>query len=315
MTLVVKPPHPQLSNIRVIGCDGGDVFHILGDRMGEEGVCVRAGGIEQLFEAPIRILERTPVRMDGGILRAVKTAIMEPILTVSVSSQHVNESFNVVDGRFREAFSFELDPYYGSSSLARIEWETETCTRWIDVVLTEGSTYDVTLDPHVPGFYLWTIHMKAYVPFWRENDVVTPLNFTTNGTKQIPISNPTGVPMAPKWIGTRAQWTIPDNTWTGKKWARIPGGAHPTRAIKYPNLTPLNGGIVVDYGLSDVPVRDAYDRNIIGQMPVPGDYPKNLIPPFTQQQMLNITAANVPAGGATIQLRQPRMYRRPWGAT
>ena len=51
------------------------------------------------------------------------------------------------------------------------------------------------------------------------------------------LTNPTGVTMHQKWIGTRAQWRIPDNSWTGKRWKRTAGGLWPTRSILYPNLT------------------------------------------------------------------------------
>ncbi len=313
MTTCSSGTSPEVSNVRIVGCDGGDVFHIAGEDAGVEGVKLLKGGLQALWEAPIRVVERTPIKMDGGILRAVKTAIMEPVITVGISRKLVNETFGVVDGALREAFSFEKDPYYDQSTLARIEWETEDSTRWIEVVLTEGQSFDAELLPQHHGSWVWEIHLKNYDAYWREPDAVEPLTFSSAGTQSMPISNPTGVDMPPAWVGTRAQWTVADNTWSGKAWERVPGGSYPDRSLLYPNLTADNGGIKIDLDPSRLPVRDAFDRNLVGQMPVRGDYPKNLIPRFTQPTTVEVTAANVPVGGAMIQCRQPRRFRRAWG--
>lgn len=306
---------PTVSNIRLIGCDGGDIWHLHGDNAGAEGVQIAEGGLQDLWEAPIKVIERTPIRMDGGILRAVKTEIMELVLVLVISGRHINETFGVVDGDLREAFSFELDPWFEQSTLARLEWETESSTRWLDVVLTTGSKFEADLDPRARGHWLWEVHLKAYVPFWCEEDAGTDLavSFTAPATKTIEVANPTGVDMPQKWVCTPGQFRLPDNSWTGKRWARSPGGQYPSRTILYPNVTAAQGGLVVDYGNTDLPVRDALDTNLIAQMPVPGDYPKHIIPRFTQTQTLSVTAVQVPSGGASVMLRQPRRFRKPWG--
>ncbi|MCF8610068.1 hypothetical protein L5G28_07815 [Gordonia sp. HY285] len=308
-------PGGSTSNIRIIGCDDGEVHPIHGEDAGTTGATLKLGGLEDLYEAPIRTVERTPVRMDGAILRSVKTAVMEPVITVIVKGDQVNE-FGQVDGALREAFSFELDPYYPDSTLARIEWETGDSTRWLEVVLAEGSSYETEKVPHSDGEWEWEIHLKAYVPFWQEDDEVTSVEFTqaeSGTTKPITVSNPTGVDMAHKWSGTVATWKLPDNSWEGRSWDRKPGGLWPTRTVPYPDLTADNGGLIVDMDPMQLPVRDAYDTNLIGAMPVQGDFPKYLIPRFTQEQTLDVTATNVPAAGAAMTLRQPRRFRKPWG--
>ncbi|QAX92847.1 minor tail protein [Gordonia phage Mutzi] len=304
---------PEVSNIRIVGCDDGDIHPIHGEDAGTTGVKLLKGGFTDLFEAPVRVIERTPVKMDGGVLRAVKTAIMEPVLTVGISKKLVNETFGFIDSSIREAFSFELDPYYEHSKLARIEWETEESTRWIEVVLTAGQSFEAELMPQHHGSWIWEIHLKAYDPFWREEDDVTAVEFATPGTKPIAVSNPTGVDMAPTWVTTRGQVRLPDNTWSGRQWDRAPGGAYPTRTLLYPNITTPMGGLVATPEPGKVPVRDAFDHNLVGQMPVPGDFPKNLVPRFTQDQSLSVQAVQVPAGGMRVECRQPRRFRKPWG--
>lgn len=301
-----------ISNIRIIGADDGPVYHIHGDQSGDEGVELVEGGLEDLYEAEVRVIERTPVRMDGGVLRGVKTAIMEPVITLLVRGDHVSP-FGQVDGELREAFSHELDPYDEQSTLARIEWETKDSTRWLEVVLTPGSKHESKLVPQERGWWEWEVHLKAYTPFWMQDDDIVPLEFTEDGTKQIMVDNPTGVDMAHKWVGTQAQWTLPDNTWTGRRWERQPGGRFPDRTITYPNLTPAHGGIRIDHGDSELQVRDGYDHNLAGQMPVQGEAPRFLIPRFCQPVLIDVTAENVPPEGAMIQLRKPRRFRKPWG--
>ncbi len=305
---------PYKSNIRIVGCDGGQVWHIYGDKMGAEGVELLAGGLDALYEAPVRTVERTPVRMDGAVLRAVKTAVMEPVITVIVKGSHVNP-FRRVDGAFREAFDYELDPFFEESTWAQIVWETKESTRWIDVALTSGTTWDAEewTDPHRVGWWIVELHLKAYVPFWNEKPKKTAIEFPTTGTHEFVISNPTGVTMYQKWVGTRAQWRLPDNSWTGKRWKRTPGGLWPTRSILYPNLTAEEYGIKVDYDPMSLPVRDAFDHNLVARMPVSADYPLHAVPPFTPKTTVEVTATNVPGGGAMMQLIQPRRYRRPWG--
>lgn len=304
---------PETSNIRLVGCDGGRTYHLWGQSAGVEGVFIEQGGMEALVEAPITSLERKPTTMDGGVLRAVKTEIMEPVLQLVVSSQHVNESFGVVDGELREAFSHEKDPFYEQSTLARIEWETGSTVRWIEVVLAPGSTYEA-VDPHTRGsFWVWEVHLKAYDPFWREADDIIPVTFDAPGTKTIVVSNLTGLESQHKWTGTVAQWRLPDNSWAGRPWERQPGGMYPDRTILYPALTAANGGITVDYGPTDLPVRDVTNTNLAGQMPVPGDFPKHPLPRFCQEIELAVTAVQVPAEGAAMTLRMPRRSRKPWG--
>ncbi|AMS02868.1 minor tail protein [Gordonia phage Stultus] len=316
MTAACLPAGSPVSNIRLVGCDGGKTFHLYGDHAGDEGVELAWDGLEELYEPPIRVIERTPIRMDGGVLRAVKTAIMEPVVTLVIHGDHVNP-FSIVDGEIREALSFELDPYYEASTLARIEWETADSTRYIEVVLTAGTKYDVE---HVPGdhprrgWWVWELHLKAYMPFWQEDDVVVPVQFDSDGTKTAVISNPSGVDMEHKYVGTAATYTLPDNTWSGPPWKREPGGMFPNRTLTYPDIDPVeNVGITVDYSPGEIPVRDAFDHNMVAQMPSPGDYPKHPIPRFCQPVEIEVSATNVPPEGAVLMIHQVRRFRRAWG--
>ncbi|MFZ2488691.1 MAG: hypothetical protein WAZ19_11260 [Anaerolineae bacterium] len=304
---------PPRSNIRIIGCDGGQVWHVHGDHAGEEGVTLVEGGFGELIESKIRTLERVPVRMDGAILRAVKTETLTFTIELSVHEQWRNGAFGEIDGALREAFSFELDLWYPESTLARIEWTTsDDGPRWLDVVLS-SSSYELTIDPHRRGWWIWKVTLKAYDPYWTAAPVPVPLVFTEPGVKPIRISNPTGVPMHHLWSGTVAQWRLPDNSWQGRPWHRAPGGRHPDRKILYPALTTANGGLVVNYAPGELKVRDKHDTNLIATMPTPGDYPQHFLPPFTQEQTVYVEAVSVPPGGAAIKLIQPRRYRRPWG--
>ncbi|WP_298446064.1 hypothetical protein [Gordonia sp. (in: high G+C Gram-positive bacteria)] len=300
------------SNIRLIGADGAGIFHLHGDGAGEEGATLVEGGFGELIESNIKVLERTPVRMDGAILRAVKTEVLTFTIELSVNGRHVNQELLQVDGPLREALTFEVDRWDPDSRLARIEWETDDDLRWVEVVLSSMS-YEITIDPHRRGWWIWKVTLKAYEPFWKARAVPKGVVFTEPGIKQVEISNPSSLPMYHQFSGTVAQWRLPDNTWQGPRWKRAPGGRYPNRKILYPALTELNGGLVVDYTPGEIKVRDKADTNLIATMPTPGDYPQFCIPPFTQRQTIDIEAVQVPPGGAAIKLIQPRRYRRPWG--
>ena len=300
------------SNVRLVGADDGQVFHLLGDGAGTEGVEITDGGIDGLIEAQIVTQERRPVRMDGGVLRAVKTDVLEATIELVVSSQRVDESFEEVDGRLREALTFELDPWNPGSKLARIEWETKDDLRFLEIALASTS-YSVERIPQRRGFWLWTIRVRAYNPFWQAEPIVEPLVFEAPGSQTLTVQNPTGVPCFQRWSGTVAQWRLPDPSWQGPRWQRHPGGKAPARTVLYPDLTPVHGGIVVDYDPAELAVRDKHDTNLIAQMPTPGDAPLHCWPTHLQEQQLTVTAVKVPAGGAAIKLIQPLRYRRPWG--
>ena len=304
-------------NVYIVGADGGPTFHLLGAHAGEEGVMSPEGGLSGLWEAPIVTLERSPVRMDGAVLRAVKTQIMEITLTVWVSDKYVSTGmldpdFAVLDGEFREAFSFELDPYYPDSALARIVWDDVDSLRWVEVCLASANPkFEVV--PQNRGWWEVELKLKAYNPFWQEEPDIVPVTFSGTGSHTITVSNPGAVPGYLKYVGTRAQYQLPDNTWAGRKFEREPGGLYPARTLLYPPLGPSNGGIVVDYTPGRIPVRDGADTNLIAQMPVPGDYPKYPLPPHTQEVELTVQAVAVPTGSATLMVVQQRQFRRPWG--
>ena len=95
---------------------------------------------------------------------------------------------------------------------------------------------------------------------------------------------------------------------------RTPGGLlDSTRDIVMPTIGVIQGGATVDLDPEELPVRDAHGTNLQGQMPVPGRYFDYEIPPHTQPLELPVSVTNAPAGGAMVQLVQPRLWPLPIG--
>jgi hypothetical protein len=57
--------------------------------------------------------------------------------------------------------------------------------------------------------------------------------------------------------------------------------------------------------------RDANNTNLLGQLA--GKFFNYAIPPYTPQAGLPVSYTGAPAGGAMVQLVQPRRWSRPWG--
>jgi hypothetical protein len=111
-----------------------------------------------------------------------------------------------------------------------------------------------------------------------------------------------------KWVLTPATWTLPDFTWSGPKGART---ANTSRTVPGIAITTTNGGGVVDLDRQELMFRDANNTNLLAQLA--GKFFEYPIPPYTPLRFLPVAYSAAPSGGATVQLRQPRRWSRPWG--
>ncbi len=223
-------------------------------------------------------------------------------------------------GQFREAFDYREDDWDHDAKLARIQVISEKSDRSLDVQLYEHPDFNPNIDPVYRGHADPKLPLRAGQPMWYEPDVVTTWSTTsTSGSGEIIVSNPTDQVMYQKWILTRGSWTLPDKSWAGPKRHRVPGISKlngrddSNRTILMPTITAVHGGAVVDLDPMKLMVRDAHDTNLLGQMPVPGRYFEYAIPPYTPETPLPVSVTGAPAGGAMVQLVQPRLWSEPIG--
>lgn len=307
---------PQLT-VKIHGQDGS-FWPVHGDDEGTCGVWLGQDQVKGLHDAPVRTAWRSGAREAGGHMKGMWHDVRDISLGFHVTSQHGGDMEDI-ESRFRMAFDYREDAWDHDSKLARIEVATPNSVRSLDVQLYDTPDYDPGTDPLLVEYGNPILPLRAGQPFWYEDDEITHVFAQTAGPYEIEVENPTDLPMLQKWICTIADWVLPDVSWEGPPGARRPGISKLTgrddsqRAIIMPHLTALNGGATVDLDPMKLMVRDKHNTNLLGQMPVPGMFFEYVIPPYTQRQTLPLSVTNVPAGGAMVQLVQPRLWSRPYG--
>ncbi len=298
------------SNIRVVGTNGA-VLHVHGEDAGAEGFYLGKDQVKGIFDAPIKTVERSPARMDGGQLRKVKQEIRE----FSLGFHVMDPDGDYIDAAsaLSEAFVSAPDEYDDTFLPPRIEWETDRSgTRWLEFFLSEGEEFEPDVDPIGQNYGNLIAHCKAYMPFWQSPPDISTWKKTGSGSGSgtVTVWNPTPLPCYQQWVVTAGAWTLPDVSWRGAPTKRAPGGAYPTRSLALP---PDLGGGRVNLDPANLFLRDSSDTNAIARMPVPGQFFLHVIPPWTPPTQLPVSVTNAPSGGATVSLIMPRRWRKPWG--
>ncbi|OXM19351.1 hypothetical protein [Rhodococcus qingshengii] len=306
--------------INIHGTDGS-FWPVHGEDAGTEGVDLGVDQVKGLFDSPVRTSWVAANAESGGTMKGMWNDWRDLALGFHVSADRVaGGDQEDIDSRFRQAFDYRVDQWDHDAKLACIEVITENSTRFLDVQLYEQPDFDPGIDPLVVEYSNPIIPLRAGQPHYYEDDYVTKWSTgSSSGSGEIEVWNPTDQPMRHKWIGTRGDWILPDVSWEGPPGKRRPGVSKlsgrndANRSIVMPSIGALEGGFTVDLDPMKLMVRDAANTNLLGRMPVPGRFFEYVIPPKTQKQTLRVSVTNAPAGGAMIQLVQPRRWSRPIG--
>lgn len=306
--------------INVHGCDGS-FWPVHGEDAGAEGVALGQDQVKGLFSVPGRTFWKSTQRQIGGTMKALWYDPRDLLLGFHLSSRRASGvDQEELISRFRQAFDWREDQWDHDAQLARIEIIAPSgSTRLLKLQRYDKDDFDPGIDPLVVDHANILMPLRAGMPFYYEDPEITTLEFTADGAGEIEVENPTDQPMLHKWIVTRGDWTLPDVSWEGPAHNRRPGVSKATgrddrnRMILLPSITALEGGATVDLDAMSLMIRDAAGTNLLGRMPVPGRFFEYCIPPHTQRQTLPVSVANVPAGGAMVQLVQPRWWSDPIG--
>ncbi|MCD2096531.1 hypothetical protein [Rhodococcus rhodochrous] len=306
--------------INIHGQDGS-FWPVHGEDEGAEGVVLGQGQVKGLFPVPGRTFWKSTQRQTGGTMKGLWYDPRDLLLGFHISAQRVRGGDQEdIMSRFRQALDWREDQWDHDASLAKIEVIAPSGSqRWLDIQLYEMDDFNPDIDPLVTQHANRVFPLRAGMPFYYEEPEVTTLEFTSDGAGEIEVENPTDQPMLQKWIVTRGNWTLPDVSWEGPPYQRRPGVSKQTgrddrnRKIMLPPITTLEGGATVDLDAMSLMIRDAAGTNLLGRMPVPGRFFEYCIPPKTQRQTLPVSVTNVPAGGAMVQLVQPRWWSEPIG--
>lgn len=309
---------PKMMTIAIHGCDGS-LWRVHGDGAGTEEVWLGKEQVKGLFSAPVRTAWKAGARQSGSTMKGRWNDVRDLSLGFHVAATSGDQEDAI--SRFRQAFDYREDDWDHDARLAKIEVSTENSTRFLDVQLYEQPDFNPGVDPLAVGYGNPILPLRAAQPFWYEaEDIISSWSTgSTSGSGTVTFSNPTDTVMYQKWILTRGTWTLPDRSWSGPRRNRVPGISkltgldHSARTILMPAIGAIQGGGVVDLDPMTLMVRDAHDTNLLGQMPVPGMYFLYPIPPWTQEQTLPVSVTSAPAGGAMVQLVQPRRWSEPFG--
>ena len=287
---------------------GDTVFHVHGDKAGQEGVWLAHGQVDGIYDAPVKTTWKTGAFQAGSTQKSRKWLHRDMVLGFHIKETFTSYEFN--ESLFRQIFDYEEDPWDDDYQPTTIEVETSLSgVRKLDVLMYEAPDFDADIDPQQQQYGNLILKLRAGQPFWYQDDVTK--NFSSASTAAsgfVEVSNPTDQVMYQKWVLTPGTWTLPDYSWEGGRGARVPSS---NRTVPGITITTTNGGGVVDLDRQELMFRDANNTNLLAQLS--GMFFEYPIPPYTPAQNLPVSYTSAPAGGASVQLRQPRRWSRPWG--
>lgn len=300
---------PGIIAVRIV--KGDRVFHVHGDRAGEEGVWLAAGQVHGLYEAPVRTTWKTGAFQDGSWQKARKWLHRD--ITLGFHIRDTFTSYELNDSLFRQMFDYELDRWELTPAQTTIEVETHLSgIRKIDVLMYEAPEFDPDIDPLQNQYGNYIFKLRAGQPFWYSDDIVSTFtDTTTSSTGTLTAENPSDQIAYQKFVLTRGTWTLPDVQWVNGRGLRVPGGPNKERSVSGIVVSTINGGAVVDLDRQNLMFRDANDTNILAQLA--GKFFNYAIPPYTPATTLDVSYASAPAGGAMVRLLIPQRWSRPWG--
>jgi hypothetical protein len=276
------------------------------------GVHLYEGQVEGIYDAPIKSTWKTGAFQDGSRQKAYKKLHRDMELGFGIL-ETITTSYEFNDSVFRQLFDYELDQWEAVPTKTIMDIETDLSgTRSLDVLMYEQPEFSPAHDPIQDQFGNAILKLRAGQPMWYEDDVITSFTSASGSASgTVTVTNPTNQIMRHKWICTPATWTLPDFQWVGDRGVRTPGGTYGTRTVGGLTVSSLNGGMVVDLDRQKLMFRDANDTNIIAQFA--GTIFNHAIPPYTPPTALPVSYTGAPAGGAMVQLVQPRLWGRPYG--
>lgn len=306
-----------IRDISIIG-QNGERLCVHGDNRGQQGVYLSEGGVSKLYDSPEKQTWKQGARQQKAKQKSRKSLARDMDLQFTCKetfgrTAEQNESLLV------QAIGFELDRWDDAAKLAKVALSTDVSgTRYLDIVQYEDPDIDAKTDPIAQQLLKPVLKIRAGDPDWYEIDPASPYGhpftscvFTADGWGEIEVSNPTNRVMAIKWVCTLGTWLLPDHSWRGAPNHRRPAGVDAARMLQCPTITATDGGMTVDRDPDELMARSANNTNILARFGA--RFLQYDIPPYTQKQMLPVYVADIPGGGARVDLVQPRRWSRPWG--
>ncbi|QDP45180.1 minor tail protein [Gordonia phage Pons] len=276
-----------------------------------------------IIDAPVKTEWDSLALQEGGTQRGVDAEYRDIDMGFHVTDNKI--SAEEADSMLRMMFDYEDDEWDPNPiRQTRVDLEIvggpfTGSLRSLDVLMHDTPETELSRDPLFDQYTNPLYHFRAGQPMWYQPTVIKAFTWTGTGTINgfVEVENPTDRAMRHSWVVAAppgARVTLPDVSWVGPRGKRVIGGPDPTRTIPLPQITAAHGGgfrVTLERG--KVMVEDKNGTNVMGQMPIPGKTFLYRIPPYTRKTLLPVKIENAPAGGGRIELRQPRLWSRPYG--
>ena len=314
------------AKVEIFGADGG-YFCIAGDGQGEQGALLGTD-MQGFYDAPTKVITKSGAYQIGGDFQKKNYLIRDVTFGLHIFGDK-QESWEVRDSKVRKAFNYHRDPWNPDAELARMQITTDLSgSRSLHLTLSESIGFKPEHDPIAEQNGLTPMALAALQPMWFEEDFLGTedqpshweLTSGTSGEGSVWISNPTDLPMMHTWVVTGPTGSIfglPDFSWTGPEYARVPGVDFKSgrddsdRMLTLPALVSADGGgFTVEVDRMKIPIRSYADTNAPGRMK--GKRLLYKVPPYTPPTEVPVYVTNS-GPGAGVVLRQPRLWSRPWG--
>ncbi|WP_306365301.1 hypothetical protein [Nocardia sp. CC227C] len=304
----------ESATVEIFGVD--DSHHVV-NGPGASNRLYLATEVKGIYDAPVTTRYKSSAFQRGSTYQGKKYEQRDITFAVNLKGE-TPEDWEDLDSQWRSAWDFEPDPWDPASTLTKMSVTTpRSGTRSLYVALSDSIVFESKHDPHLRKSSVVPMAVTAAQPFWfedaYENAPYDYFDTGASGTSEgfVTVYNPTDQPLFLKWVVTRGKWTLPDFSWTGKRYQRTPGGDWANRKITLPELTEVEGGARIDLDPMKLQIRDFNDTNLIGRMN--GIWFMHKIPPYTPETDLPVKVELAPAGGARVEVYCPRRWSRPWG--
>lgn len=301
--------------VELFGVDGS--HHVLSGE-GVENIYLGTSP-QGLYDSPVETTYKSGAFEIGGKLTKVTRRYRSLMLPIAAYA-YDPEEWAEADSQIRKCFDYEIDPWDPNANPAIIRITTDRSgPRELGVFMSESPVMEMETDPHGYEHSVLPVPLIAPEPDWKSPAEVSSATFAdTSGQQMVTISNPTPLPMMHTWIiagvGTVA---LPDFSWTGPKYGRVPGvdqatgKDHSERMLTIEVLPEDGGGITAEVDRMKIPF-----RNVVNSMrPTAASRGNRLlykVPPYTPPTQVPVWVTGAQPG-LTVSCVQPRLWTRPWG--
>jgi hypothetical protein len=273
--------------------------------------------VKGIYDAPVTARYKSSVYQKGSTYQGKQYKQRDLTFGVYVRGE-TPEDWEARDESWRAAWDYELDPWDPDAHLTKMSITTDRSgARSLWLAMTDSINFDQKNDPHLTKSAIVPMTVTAPQPMWFIDQwEAAPYDYFETGSSGtssgfVTVANPTDQPMYLKWVVTQGTWTLPDFSWTGKKYHRVPGGDWTDRLITLPPLDADNGGARINVDPMQIMIRDYNNTNLIGLMN--GIFFMNRIPPYTPPTDIPVEVVGAPSGGARVEVYCPQRWSRPWG--